>query len=133
MRHSLHSGTRGWHLCRGRVAFGGLRTYTTPVNSESGKPLGSKLATPAPQGSKLVVPTGTYTFPSGGAEFAEIRKEVYIDKTQFIAPILAKRFVLLCRPRRFGKTLTVGMLQQFHGVEFRGEYERLFKVCGLVN
>jgi hypothetical protein len=107
--------------------------YTTPVNSVSGKPLGSKLATPAPQGSKLVVPTGTYTFPLGEGGFAEIREQIYIDKTQFIAPILKKRVVLLCRPRRFGKTLTVEMLQQFHGVEFRGQYERLFKVCGLVN
>jgi hypothetical protein len=103
------------------------------VNSEFGKPLGSKLATPAPQGSKLVVPTGTYTFPLGGGGFTEIREQVYIDKTQFIAPILKKCVVLLCRPRQFGKTLTVEMLQQFHGVEFRGQYERLFKVCELVN
>jgi len=80
-----------------------------------------------------VVPTGTYTFSPGVAGFEEIRKRVYIDKTQFIAPILEKDFVLLCRPRRFGKTLTVEMLQQFHGIEFRGQYERLFKVCGLVN
>jgi len=80
-----------------------------------------------------VVPAGTYTFPLGVGGFAEIRKQVYIDKTQFIAPILEKGVVILCRPRRFGKTLTVGMLQKFHGVEFRGQYERLFKVCGLVN
>ena len=81
----------------------------------------------------MVVPTGTYTFSPGVAGFAEIRKRVYIDKTQFVAPILEQDFVLLCRPRRFRKTLTVEMLQQFHGVEFRDEYERLFKVCGLVN
>jgi len=62
-----------------------------------------------------------------------VRKRVYIDKTQFIVQISKKDFVLLCRPRRFGKTVTVGMLQKFHGVEFRGQYERLFKVCGLVN
>ena len=123
-RHSLHSGTPGWRLCRGWVAFGGLRTYTaTPVNSE---PVGSG----EPQRSKLVMPRGPL-FPPGAGSFEELRDGlVYIDKTQFIIPISDLGFVLLCRPRRFGKTLTVSMLQYFHGVEHHDIYKKLFEVCG---
>jgi hypothetical protein len=134
MRHSLYLGTPGWHPCREWVAFRGLRTYTTPVNSElvvTGKPQGSKLVTPGvPQGSKVVVPG----YSSGVGVFTSLHNElVYIDKTQLIVPTPKLDTVLLCRPRRFGKTLTLSMLQYFHGVDFRDRYAILFKVSGLVN
>jgi hypothetical protein len=138
MRHSLHSRTPGWHQRRELVSFEGLRTHTTPVNSElvvSRKPQGSKQVTSrVSRRSRVVVPGETYGFPSGVALFTELRNElVYIDKTQFIVPISKLDTILLCRPRRFGKTLTLSMLQYFHGVEFRDRYDILFKVCGLVN
>ena len=99
-----------------------MRTYTAkPVNSE----LVAK-----PQGSKLVVPGEG--FLSGEAEFTELRDRlVYIYKTQFSIPISQYMAPVLCRPRRFGKTLTVGMLGCFHGVNHRDRYGKLFKVCRL--
>ena len=102
-----------------------MRTYTaTPVNSE----LVAK-----PQGSKLVAPRVDFNYPSGNADFADLRDRlVYIDKTRFIVPISELLAPLLCRPRRFGKTL-VGMLEAFHGVNHRDRYDKLFKVCGLGN
>ena len=33
---------------------------------------------------------------------------------------------LVCRPGRFGKSLTLSMLQYFHGFEHRARYEELF-------
>jgi len=87
-----------------------------------------------PQGSKLVVPRESCGYPSGVEDFITLRDSLgYIDKTQFIAPISQWKASLLCRPRRFGKTHTVGMLQYFHGVEYRLRYDKLFKVCVLGN
>ena len=127
-RHSLHSGTPGWRLCRERIAFGGLRNYTaTPVNSELMVPK-------EPQRSKLVVPGGSYRFPRGVGEFTTFRDNlVYIDKTQFIFPLSKFTATLLCHPRRFGKTLTVSMLRNFHGVEYKDEFDEFFGVCGRGN
>jgi len=128
-----HDGILSPQLMKHIAQLAGEAVYTTrsqknPMRTAtlSGKPVGSKLATPASQGSILVVPAETYTFPLGVGGFAKLRKRVYIDKTQFTGPISEKEVVLLCRPRRSGETLTVGMLQKFHGVESRGEYERLF-------
>ena len=36
---------------------------------------------------------------------------------------------LLLRPRRFGKSLTLSMLEYFHGVEHKIDYANAFKVC----
>jgi len=90
-----------------------------------------------PQGSKLVVSEGypsgeSEEYPSGEVNFVKLRNSPgYIDKTQFIAPIRRFKAALLCRPRRFGKTHTVNMLQRFHGVQYRLKYDDLFKVCAL--
>ena len=88
-----------------------------------------------PRGSKLVVPEKkSYGYPSGEADFTMLRDNlVYIDKTQFIVPISQYKAPLLCRPRRFGKSINVGMLEYFHGVQYLKEYRKLFKVCGLGN
>ncbi|KIX02281.1 uncharacterized protein Z518_08220 [Rhinocladiella mackenziei CBS 650.93] len=38
-----------------------------------------------------------------------------------------EKIKLVCRPRRFGKSLTVAMLRYFHGFQFRESYDGLFK------
>ena len=87
-----------------------------------------------PQRSKLLVPGGSYDFPQGDGEFKAFRNNlVYIDKTQFIGQLSRFRATLLCRPRRFGKTLTVSMLRYFHGVEYKDEFDEFFGVCGRGN
>jgi hypothetical protein len=69
-------------------------------------------------------------FVTGITDFGEARDPglAYFDKTEYI-PVLEKlgRIQLLCRPRRFGKSLTLSMLRYFHGVDFRSQYNELFK------
>ena len=55
--------------------------------------------------------------PVGIEDFAEIRRHGYynVDKTQLIEQVLNRRnkVSLFTRPRRFGKTLNMSMLQHF--------------------
>ena len=55
--------------------------------------------------------------PVGIEDFAEIRRHgyYYVDKTQLIEQVLNRRnkVSLFTRPRRFGKTLNMSMLQHF--------------------
>lgn len=64
-------------------------------------------------------------YPIGLQTFREIREQgyVYVDKTSYI-PLLLKngKYKFLSRPRRFGKSLLVSMLESF----FKGERD-LFK------
>lgn len=61
----------------------------------------------------------------GYQEFNDIIKNnlFYIDKTDFIKEWWERgdRVTLITRPRRFGKTLTMSMLQQFFSREFAGQ------------
>lgn len=58
--------------------------------------------------------------PLGNDSFTEIRQngDYYVDKTQFIAELLKNSFKvrLITRPRRFGKTLTMSMLEDFFDI-----------------
>lgn len=67
--------------------------------------------------------------PYGMMNFAVIRREdyYYVDKTAFI-PLIeqADRFFFFIRPRRFGKSLTVNMLQHYYDVRTKDKFEDLF-------
>jgi len=67
--------------------------------------------------------------PYGVSDFKRVLSEnfYYIDKTQFI-PILeqAGNFLYLIRPRRFGKSLFLNMLDFYYNVNYKNEFE-LFK------
>lgn len=58
--------------------------------------------------------------PLGLDSFSKIREGnfYYIDKTEFIAELLDREFeaTLITRPRRFGKTLTLSMLEDFFDI-----------------
>lgn len=59
--------------------------------------------------------------PVGISNFAEIRKNkyYYIDKTGLIEELLkttATKVTLITRPRRFGKTLGMSMLENFFDI-----------------
>jgi Predicted AAA-ATPase len=92
----------------------------------------SRTYSTAPSSSELVVSGELSKFPLGVSNFRDIRKFpglAYFDKTNYISVIAKGPDVqLVCRPRRFGKSLTISMLRSFHGVEFRDEYDQLFKV-----
>lgn len=70
-------------------------------------------------------------YPIGIQSFSKIRESgyLYIDKTMYI-PLLLKssQYVFLSRPRRFGKSLLVSMLESF----FKGERE-LFDGLAIAN
>ena len=67
--------------------------------------------------------------PYGMMNFADIRLDnyYYVDKTSFI-PVIEQsdRFFFFIRPRRFGKSLTLNMLQHYYDVRARDKFDALF-------
>ena len=74
------------------------------------------------------------TVAIGIQQFNEIRKKgyFYIDKTAFIREWWEKgdSVTLITRPRRFGKTLTMSMVEQFFSVKYAGQ-QNLFEDKGV--
>ena len=72
----------------------------------------------------------TKLYPIGIQTFEKIRKGnyLYIDKTEIIYRLThaASNYVFLSRPRRFGKSLTVSMLQHYYDVNARDKFDALF-------
>lgn len=68
--------------------------------------------------------------PYGIADFKLIQDEdyYYVDKTMFI-PMLeeAGRYLFLIRPRRFGKSLLLSVLESYYDVAWKDEFDNLFK------
>lgn len=68
-------------------------------------------------------------FPYGNSDFYKIitQNELYIDRTDRI-PLLeeAGYSLLFLRPRRFGKSLLVSMLENYYDVAKAAEFEQLF-------
>ena len=68
--------------------------------------------------------------PVGVSDFEEIRKNeyYYIDKSELIGELLSRtgiKVTLITRPRRFGKTLGMSMLERFFDI--RKESRKLFE------
>ncbi len=67
--------------------------------------------------------------PYGMMNFAVIRRDdyYYVDKTSFI-PLIEQsdRFFFFIRPRRFGKNLTINMLQHYYDIRTKDRFEELF-------
>ena len=72
------------------------------------------------------VSSGRKLLPYGMMNFADIRLDnyYYVDKTSFI-PIIEQsdRFFFFIRPRRFGKSLTLNMLQHYYDVRARDKFD----------
>jgi hypothetical protein len=68
-------------------------------------------------------------FPYGKADFYRIitTNNVYIDRTHYI-PLLEEKgdALIFLRPRRFGKSLLLSMLENYYDVRKADEFERLF-------
>lgn len=69
--------------------------------------------------------------PVGKEDFDEIRKDqsYYVDKTELIYDLLEKydnKVTLFTRPRRFGKTLMMSMLESFFSIQ-KGDSRELFE------
>ena len=54
--------------------------------------------------------------PYGMGSFAQIRRDglLYVDKTRFVRPLEDHRHAFLIRPRRFGKTCWLGLLECYY-------------------
>ena len=67
--------------------------------------------------------------PHGMMNFEDIRLDnyYYVDKTSFI-PLIEQsdRFFFFIRPRRFGKSLTLNMLQHYYDVRTKDKFDSLF-------
>jgi hypothetical protein len=75
-----------------------------------------------PSSSTLVVSGELEKFPLTISDFSEIRQPglAYFDRTKYIPELQKMANVqLVCRPRRFRKSLTILMLRYFHGFQFR--------------
>ncbi len=66
--------------------------------------------------------------PYGWADFRAIRLEgrLYVDKTRFIRPLEDERFTILIRPRRFGKSCWVSLLEHYYDRRWADEFEQVF-------
>ena len=69
--------------------------------------------------------------PVGIEDFGELiqREYYFVDKTRFIRELLDAqgKITLITRPRRFGKTLSLSMLQYFFTLENAEENRKLFR------
>ena len=64
----------------------------------------------------------------GVSDYAEIRKSNgwFIDRTGFIRDLENTRFAMFLRPRRFGKSLLISILQSYYDVNYKDRFEELF-------
>ena len=74
--------------------------------------------------------------PVGISDFKEAREGYYVvDKTQFICKLIDthKKVTLFTRPRRFGKTLTMSMLEYFFSIDRKEDSIQLFSGLAIAN
>ncbi len=67
--------------------------------------------------------------PMGIADFRRIRIEnyYYVDKTAWIPKFeLVSSFLFFCRPRRFGKTLMLSVMESYYDCKQTADWDRLF-------
>ena len=67
--------------------------------------------------------------PYGMMNFVDVRKDncYFVDKTRFIPTMeQANKFFFFIRPRRFGKSLTMSMLQHYYDVLQKDKFEELY-------
>jgi len=69
-------------------------------------------------------------FPYGRSNFKLLIEEGYhyVDKTKYIEWLEEsdESYLIFLRPRRFGKSLFVSILQHYYGIEFQSDFETLF-------
>ena len=66
--------------------------------------------------------------PYGLAYFKGIRREgcLYVDKTRFLHALEQERFVFFIRPRRFGKTCWLSMMESYYDRHQADDFNELF-------
>ena len=67
--------------------------------------------------------------PYGMQNFEDVILEdcYYVDKTQFIEKIEeSNKYFFFIRPRRFGKSLTISMLENYYDIKQKDKFEKIF-------
>ena len=73
--------------------------------------------------------TTTKKLPLGIADFALICRQgyYYVDKTMYIPRLeMASNYLFLVRPRRFGKSLLLSMLEAYYDVNMADQFDQFF-------
>lgn len=67
--------------------------------------------------------------PYGISDFKQLRRKnmYYVDKTMFL-PMMENEnsYLFLIRPRRFGKSLFISMLEAYYDINAKGQFQELF-------
>ena len=74
--------------------------------------------------------------PYGISDFKLLKKEDYyfIDKTDYIEKIEKYgRYLMFLRPRRFGKSLLIAILEAYYDIYFKDEFDDIFKDTYIIN
>ena len=66
--------------------------------------------------------------PYGESDFQRIGRNrwLYVDKTRFLRRLEEERYVFLIRPRRFGKSLWVSLLENYYDRFWADDFEATF-------
>ncbi|MBF0352994.1 MAG: AAA family ATPase [SAR324 cluster bacterium] len=72
---------------------------------------------------------GVRNIAYGASDFERIRTEnrYYVDKTRFIPMLEENYYQFLIRPRRFGKSLWVSILETYYDITKKDRFENFFK------
>lgn len=72
-----------------------------------------------------------FKIPYGISNFKMIRDKddnyLYVDKTHFIEKVEKTKYLMYLRPRRFGKSLFVDMLDNYYDIHSADDFDELFK------
>ena len=77
----------------------------------------------------------TKRIPYGVSDFQRFSREnyYYVDKTRFIGEVeKSPSFLFLIRPRRFGKSLWLSMLELYYDMAMKDKFEELFGRCSSI-
>ena len=72
---------------------------------------------------------GGFSIPYGVSDFRTIRNEglYYVDKTMYLAQMEERdRFIFFVRPRRFGKSLFISMMDSYYDLNQKKDFRKLF-------
>jgi hypothetical protein len=87
--------------------------------------------------SSLIINGKLERLQSGSASFPAIftrNNQAYFDRTRYISVLEdLDDIILFCRPRRFGKSLTISMLEHFHGLQNADEHQTFYQVRDLLD
>jgi hypothetical protein len=109
----------------------------SPTTTKRKSPTMTKAKSPPKRtpvdGSRVILNGNPRHFQSGHADFRTIlmqNDQVYFDRTRYISVLENfSKVILFCRPRRFGKSLTINTLEHFHGLQYADEHQTLYQVC----